>query len=73
MEKIAIEWLEEIIYYKEDFNLAEVFKQAKVKKREQIIDAYVNGIRLNLLLSDCMSHEDIVGYANKYYNETFNK
>ena len=49
MEKIeiktqtAVEWLEEIIYYKEDFNLAEVFKQAKVKEREQIRSAYIDG------------------------------
>lgn len=40
-------------------------------EKQQIIDAYINGIRLNLLLSDCMSHEDIVEYANKYYNEKF--
>lgn len=43
MEKTAVEWLEEIIYYKEDFNLAEVFKQAKVKEREQIRSAYIDG------------------------------
>jgi len=37
-------------------------------ENEQIIDAYLKGLN-----SDCMSHEDSVGYANKYYNETFNK
>ena len=62
MEKIAIEWLEEIIYYKEDFNLAEVFKQAKVKEREQIIDAFDTAKYLS-------SSKNYNG--EKYYKKTF--
>ena len=52
--------------------LTQLYNECFKLQKQQIIDAYINGIRLNLLLSDCMSHEDIVGYANKFYNKTFN-
>lgn len=67
MKKTVIEWLVEqlrmptSLYTKE-----QIIEQAKEMELQQIINAYIDGIN-----SDCMSHEDSVGYANKYYNEKF--
>jgi hypothetical protein len=59
----TIEWLEEITYYKKDFNLAEVFKQAKEIEKQQIIDAFNEGQALNV--------RGILIKGEQYYKETF--
>jgi len=58
--KTAVEWLEENI---NEFNWEQVFKQAKQKEKEQIIDAVDYGC------SDWGSSKD----AEKYYNQTYNQ
>ena len=82
MKKTAVQWLIEqlneqgflgtyctpdnIDTKRESMN--QIIEQAKEMENQQIINAYIDGIN-----SDCMSHEDSVGYANEYYNQTFNK
>jgi hypothetical protein len=38
MKQTAVEWLEDILWSGKDFDLNEVFKQAKEMEKEQIID-----------------------------------
>ena len=69
MKKTAVEWLiEKLIMPTSIYTKEQIIEQAKEMELQQIINAYIDGIN-----SDCMSHEDSVGYANKYYNQTFNK
>ena len=71
MEKTAVEYLIEQLEFAlpdiEWSNYRNETNKAKEMFEQQIIEAYLQGVN-----SDCMSHKDSVGYANKYYNQTFN-
>jgi hypothetical protein len=45
-----------------------IVEQAKQLEKQQIIDAFWNGDN-----SDCTSEQNSKEFAEKYYNETFNK
>jgi hypothetical protein len=59
----AVEWLEQIIYDDKEFSLLEVFEQAKEKEKQQIIDAWFDGI----------SNWDNEKEAEQYYEQTYGK
>lgn len=50
------------------FELHNLFEQAKEMEKEQIIDAFWNGDN-----SDCTSEQNAKEFAEQYYNETYNK
>jgi hypothetical protein len=66
----AIEWLQKEWQKKDiDISIRELWQQAKAMEKEQIIDAYENGV------SD-ENESNLSGLftnAEQYYNETYNK
>lgn len=80
-KQTAVEWLmEEITYdngfgerrnsYIDSFDLSEFFEQAKELEKEQIEDAFCDGV------DDEYEHhinDKIRKNSEEYYNETFNK
>jgi hypothetical protein len=63
-KQTAVEWLEEILYNKEDFNLSEIFEQAKEMEKQQIINCYNQSWHFR---------DKPYETAEKYYNKTFGK
>ena len=59
--KTAIEWLEDLYY--PNYIPKEIFEQAKIMEKQQIIDAWNDG-----LYGALRKGED---NAEQYYNETF--
>ena len=70
----AVEWLQDKLNNVRPTQICSIetikewVEQAKEMEKEQIMDGFINGDK-----TDCMEHEDIFGYAEQYYNETFNK
>ena len=60
--KTAVEFLEEIIYGEQEFSLSEVFEKAKEMEKQQIVEAYNEGVYLAMTPSKT---------SEKYYNETY--
>lgn len=69
MEKTAVEWffneLQRMQYFIGN-DMLEAYKQAKEMEKEQIIDAYINGIH-----SECYKNGIGIGCGKHYYNQTF--
>ena len=69
MEKTAVEWffneLQRMQYFIGN-DMLEAYKQAKEMEKEQIIDAYINGIH-----SECYKNGIGIGCGKHYYNKTF--
>ena len=67
-QQTAVEWLTKELQ-KQGFVLYDFdIKQAKQMEKEQIINAFWNGDN-----SDCTSEQNAKEFAEKYYNETYNK
>jgi hypothetical protein len=66
MKQTAVEWLEKRFYFTKGQLIDIDFEQALAMEKEQIIDAYNKGLRI-----------EINGLTNKmaeqYYNETYGK
>jgi hypothetical protein len=65
-QQTAVEWFYQRILSKD---IKEVFEQAKAMEKEQIIDAYENGVGDE-------NERNLSGQftnAEQYYNETYNK
>ena len=68
MKQTAVEWLEQAIaLYVERCSLQKEFEQAKAMEKEQIMDAYENG----LYDGDGRNSSHYNMNAEQYYNETF--
>ena len=69
MEKTAVEWffneLQRMQYFIGN-DMLEAYKQAKEMEKQQIIDAYINGIH-----SECYKNGIGIGCGKHYYNQTF--
>ena len=69
MEKTAVEWffneLQRMQYFIGN-DMLEAYKQAKEMEKEQIINAYINGIH-----SECYKNGIGIGCGKHYYNQTF--
>ena len=68
----AVEWLEENLignpHFESDFiHNRNMFKQAKAMEKEQIMNAYSQG------LFGEEATDSISAYAKQYYNETYNQ
>ena len=61
-KQTSVDWLEQILYNKEDFKLSEIIEQAKEMHEQEIKDAWEDG-------HDSFSTRN----AEQYYNETFKK
>ena len=61
-KQTSVDWLEQILYNKEDFKLSEIIEQAKEMHKQEIKDAWEDG-------HDYFSARN----AEQYYNDTFNK
>jgi hypothetical protein len=69
MEKqTAIEWLIEQCPRIETIVAYNILEQAKQMEKDQIIDAFWNGDN-----SDCTSEQNAKGFAEEYYNQTYNQ
>jgi hypothetical protein len=67
--KTAVEWLEDILWSGKDFDLNEVFKQAKEMEKEQM-----DKISEDWWVEGCAYMKDgkrIYESFEQYYNETF--
>lgn len=69
--KQSVEWLYETLWQQTDFSLPNnILEQAKEMEKQQIIDAYFEGIRYTLNeRKDSIKADDTA--AEDYYNETF--
>jgi hypothetical protein len=63
--KTAVKWLEDILWSGKDFDLNQVFKQAKEMEKEQIIEAHEEGFYSPPFRMSRRKE------AEQWYNETF--
>ena len=84
MKQTAVEWLQEQLECfgnKHELQMSwatvdELLKQAKEMEKQQIIDAYADGIDYDYTDLDIefgIAESDRQNHAEQYYNETFNK
>jgi hypothetical protein len=48
--------------------IAEAFKKAREKEKQQIVDAYCEGDD-----GDYLTEKEVIYFAEKYYNQTYNQ
>ena len=67
--RTAVEYLEEIIYGDKEFSLSEVFEQAKAMEKEQIRDAFNQGMNnsVDYFIPFLKPNDE----SENYYNKTF--
>ncbi len=63
-QQTAVQFLEDKLSQVLDWDLLELFEQAKAMEKDQIMNAYVDGKPLDFSQSE---------NARQYYNETYNK
>ena len=63
-QQTAVEWLEDKVSQILDWDLIELFEEAKAMEKDQIMNAYIDGKPLDFSQGD---------NARQYYNETYNK
>ena len=76
MKQTAVEWLIEKLDQNFDYVTDTLIEQAKEMEKQQIIDAYADGIDYDYTDLDIefgIAESDRQNHAEQYYNETFNK
>ena len=76
MKQTAVEWLIEKLDQNFDYVADTLIEQAKEMEKQQIIDAYADGIDYDYTDLDIefgIAESDRQNHAEQYYNETFNK
>jgi len=63
----AVEYLVELLNF-DGYVSEDTINKAKEMEKQQIIDAFWNGDN-----TDCLSEQNLFEFADKYYNETYNK
>jgi hypothetical protein len=67
----AVEWLEQILYNKEDFNLSEIIEQAKELEKQLIMLSYSDGLGNGIAVGDGHCSFKSVYDEEQYYNKKF--